>query len=82
MQASRAWNMRLKQELEAMGFRTAEADPGLIIAQFKKGIVYVLVHVDDILVVQEYGRQLALTRPSVRLVQATEDNMLDMAYKQ
>ena len=49
-QAPRAWNTRLKQELESMGFTASEADPGLFIAQFKSGKVFLLVYVDDILV--------------------------------
>ena len=49
-QAPRAWNIRLKQELENMGFTASEADPGLFIAHYKGGKVYVLVYVDDILV--------------------------------
>ena len=49
-QAPRAWNTRLKQEQENMGFTASEADPGLFIAHYKGGKVYVLVYVDDILV--------------------------------
>ena len=49
-QAPRAWNTRLKQELENMGFTASEADPGLFVAHYKGGKVYVLVYVDDILV--------------------------------
>ena len=50
-QSPRAWNTKLKQELESMGFIASEADPGLFSAQYKAGTVYVLVYVDDILVV-------------------------------
>ena len=49
-QAPRAWNTRLEQELESMGFTASGADPGLFIAHYKDGKVYVLVYVDDILV--------------------------------
>ena len=49
-QAPRAWHTRLKQELELMGFKASDADPGLYIAQYKEGNIYILVYVDDILV--------------------------------
>ena len=50
-QAPRAWNSKLKQELESMGFTASEADPGLFVGRFKDGTVYILVYVDDLLVV-------------------------------
>ena len=50
-QAPRAWHARLKTELESMGFTASEADPGLYTANFKDGKVFILVYVDDILVV-------------------------------
>ncbi len=49
-QAPRAWNRRLRQELEDMGFKASDADPSLFTAQLKSGAVYILVYVDDILV--------------------------------
>ena len=50
-QAPRAWHTRLKSELESMGFSASEADPGLYTADLKDGRVYILVYVDDILIV-------------------------------
>ena len=49
-QAPRAWNTRLKKELELMSFKPSDADAGLYIAQFKGSNVYILVYVDDILI--------------------------------
>lgn len=49
-QAPRAWNTRLKKELELMSFRASESDAGLYIAHHKGSNVYVLVYVDDILI--------------------------------
>ena len=46
-QAPRAWHTRLKQELECLGFRASEADPGLYVGA--EGI-YLLIYVDDILI--------------------------------
>lgn len=48
-QAPRAWHMRLKKELEAMGFTASQADPGLYVKQGAHA-VYLLVYVDDFLV--------------------------------
>ena len=50
-QAPRAWHARLKTELESMGFTASDADPGLYTANLKDGKVFILVYVDDILVV-------------------------------
>jgi transposase InsO family protein len=50
-QAPRTWHMRLKKDLEAAGFVESQADPGLFIAHHEKGIIYLLVYVDDILLV-------------------------------
>jgi transposase InsO family protein len=49
-QAPRAWFMKLKEELEAIGFTESSADPGLYILHGKEHSVYILVYVDDFLV--------------------------------
>lgn len=51
-QAPRAWNTRLKKEVELMSFKPSDADAGLYImtAQFKGNNVYILVYMDDILI--------------------------------
>ena len=50
-QAPRAWHLRLKRELEDMGFIQSEADPGLFIRHDNNGRVYLLTYVDDILII-------------------------------
>ena len=40
----RAWHTCLK--LEPVGFMASDADPGLYIAQYKEGNIYILVYVD------------------------------------
>ena len=47
-QAGRAWHLRLKSELESMGFAQSEADPGLFIKK-TGGLAAILTYVDDIL---------------------------------
>ena len=49
-QSPRAWYTTLKTELELIGFRVSDADPGLFIHDGKEERTFVLVHVDDILV--------------------------------
>ena len=48
-QAPRAWHMRLKKELEEMGFQASEADPGLYVLHHEHYTVYLFVYVDDCL---------------------------------
>ena len=49
-QAPRAWHERLFTELEAIGFKASDADPGLFIYNGKSSNTYLLVYVDDILI--------------------------------
>lgn len=49
-QAPRAWHLRLKQELETMGFIQSKADPGLFISTAEDGTTLVLTYVDDLLI--------------------------------
>lgn len=49
-QAPRAWYTKLKTELEQLGFKASDADPALYIKPGKH-MVYVLVYVDDILII-------------------------------
>ena len=46
--APRAWNTRLKQDLEGMGFTASRAETGLFTAQYKGSNIYILVYLDDI----------------------------------
>jgi hypothetical protein len=48
-QAPRAWHTCLKRELESIGLRESEADPGLYVQQTQHGSLYCLVYVDDFL---------------------------------
>ena len=48
-QAPRAWHLRLKEELEAIGCIASAADPGLYILEGPHA-VYILIYVDDMLI--------------------------------
>jgi hypothetical protein len=50
-QAPRSWHIRLSKELESHGFEVSEADPGLYIRSSSNGLSFLLVWVDDILIV-------------------------------
>lgn len=52
-QAPRAWYGKLKETLERMGFVESDADPGLFVLWAEQGILFVLVHVDDMLMAAE-----------------------------
>jgi hypothetical protein len=54
-QAPHAWHIKLKEELEAMGFTESSADPGLYIRHSKEHTVYLLIYVDDFLVASVGG---------------------------
>ena len=49
-QAPRMWHIRLKEELERLGFRASEADPSLFVADIEGERAFILVYVDDILI--------------------------------
>lgn len=49
-QAPRAWHMRLKELLLAMGFKPSAADPSLSSATGESGTIYLLIYVDNILI--------------------------------
>jgi hypothetical protein len=54
-QAPRAWFNKLKSELEAMGFKTSDADPSLYTKNENGVRTYLLVYVDDILIFSSKG---------------------------
>ena len=49
-QAPRQWHIRLKEELQDIGFTESEADPGLFTYNGKGDTIHLLVYVDDILI--------------------------------
>ena len=48
VQAARAFNKKLVRVLQAIGFVKSDADPCLFIRKNNGGIVYMIIHVDDI----------------------------------
>ena len=48
-QAPRAWHLRLKAEMETMGFTQSEADPGLFIRK-GGGLAIIVTYVDDLMI--------------------------------
>ena len=52
-QAPRTWHKRLDQELALHSFKPSDADPSLYIRHDKHGSVYLLIYVDDILIIAD-----------------------------
>ncbi len=68
-QAARAWHAKLKEELGAAGFQPSAHDPCLFMAGDGPDRVYVLVHVDDALLV---GNHAAVEHAKVAMASAFE----------
>jgi histone deacetylase 1/2 len=58
-QAPRAWHARLSAVLEKLGFKASAADTSLFILQSSAVTVYLLIYVDDIIVVSSSARASA-----------------------
>jgi hypothetical protein len=54
-QAPRAWYLRLKEEMEKLGWAVSGADPALFIKRENGAVFYALVYVDDILLAGPRG---------------------------
>lgn len=54
-QAPRAWYLRLKDEMEKLGWTVSGADPALFIKREDEGFFFALVYVDDILLAGPRG---------------------------
>ena len=63
-QAPRAWHLKLKAELENMGFQESCADPGLFIKRSGKPL-YLLIYVDDIALVTKDTSELQATKEKI-----------------
>ncbi|PNW85445.1 hypothetical protein CHLRE_03g186800v5 [Chlamydomonas reinhardtii] len=64
-QAPRCWYRKLSEKLGELGFTPATADPALFVRQDEAGLVYVLVHVDDLLVAAGCPVQLAAVKSAI-----------------
>lgn len=71
-QAPRAWHLRLKAELEKMGFAESCADPGLFIKNSGTPI-YLLIYVDDIALVCKDTSELQATKTKIMEVFEARD---------
>jgi hypothetical protein len=61
-QAPRAWHMRLKEELELLGFKASEADAALFVGEINGEEVYLVVWVDDILIAAPGEQRVATVK--------------------
>ena len=72
-QAPRAWHLRLKQELEGMGFTASAADPSLFVGQHQDGRVYLLTYVDDLLVAARSKAAVSFVKERIKTAFDTRD---------
>jgi len=72
-QAPRAWHLRLKQELESMGFEASDADPGLFTSQHKTGLITMLVYVDDLLIAAHSSAAVSFVKDKIMKAFDTRD---------
>jgi histone deacetylase 1/2 len=71
-QASRAWHRTLKTKIESLGFTESTADPGLFV-KTSPHPVYLLIYVDDILVITGDATALASTKTQITTAFDTRD---------
>ncbi|KAK9824528.1 hypothetical protein WJX72_011105 [[Myrmecia] bisecta] len=67
-QAPRAWHLKLKEELAAMGFTTCDADAALFVRKGDKGNTYLLIYVDDILIASDTEREVESVKAAIKQV--------------
>ena len=60
-QAPRAWCSKLSSELHALGFKSAKFDSSLFIRVSNTCILYVLVHVDDVIITRILLKQFQVS---------------------
>lgn len=71
-QASRAWHRTLKTKIESMGFTESTADPGLFVKP-SSSPVYLLIYVDDILVITADTSTLNAIKDQIAITFDTRD---------
>jgi len=52
-QSPRAWNKKLHDELQQLGFSRCEADHSVYSQEGQRGVVFLLVYVDDIIIITD-----------------------------
>ena len=67
-QAPRAWHLKLKEELGAMGFTACDADAALFVRNGDKGNTYLLIYVDDILIAADTKREVEDVKAAIKQV--------------
>ena len=72
-QAPRTWHLRLKQELESIGFQASDADAGLFTCQHKTGQISMLVYVDDLLIAAQSKEAINFVKQKVQTAFDTRD---------
>lgn len=61
-QGARVWNLKLKKTLLELGFRQSDEDECLFMKDTKEGPIYILIHVDDMLLIGSSTSVLVLLK--------------------
>jgi hypothetical protein len=73
-QAPRTWHLRLKEELESVGFMASDADPGLFYCVRESGKrIHLLVYVDDLLIAAHSLDEINYVKSKVKAAFDTRD---------
>jgi len=72
-QSPRAWHLRLKEELEGIGFQPSSADASLFTYQHKTGLVSMLAYVDDLLIAAHSMEAIDFVKQKVQAAFSTHD---------
>ena len=61
-QASRVWNQNFDSYVKEIGFNNTEADPCLYVLNKNKGIIYLLLYVDDIILFTKTEKEMNMIK--------------------
>jgi hypothetical protein len=67
-QAPRAWHLKLKEELGAMGFTACNADAALFVRKGAMNNTYLVIYVDDILIAADTKRKVEDVKAAIKQV--------------
>jgi len=73
-QAPRAWSDKISKYLISIGFQVSSSDSSLYVKKTERGIVVIVIYVDDLIVTGDSGHDIA----SVKEMLCAEFDMKDL----
>lgn len=64
-QSARAWNKKLKEVLIELGFEQSQHDECLYAASGTNGKIYILIHVDDMMLISKSEQELLIVEDMI-----------------